>query len=93
MIQLSLFFAVLIPFFYPGMMERAGLVADVLALIYGIMVIKRWWIALLQVLISYGAYSCYFRGSSVIPMSVYALCGIIVMGVLAYDSYREICED
>ncbi len=66
---LSLFFVMFIPYFAPFMNERSGLLADIIALIVGFIILERFYIPIVQVIVSYIAYSNYFRGESVIPLS------------------------
>lgn len=69
----ALFFTMFIPFLAPYMDERSGMLADLLAVIVALSYIKKFYYALVQVTLSYIAYSCYFRGESVIPLGFVAL--------------------
>ena len=58
-VQMALFFAILTPWFLPHMHERYGCVADILAIIYALMNIKKFYFPLLHILISFNCYMAY----------------------------------
>ena len=58
-VQMALFFAILTPWFLPHMHERYGCVADILAIIYAMMNRKRFYVPLVQLLVSFNSYMAY----------------------------------
>ena len=58
-VQMALFFAILTPYFLPHMHERYGCVADILAIIYALMIIKKFYFPLAHILISFNCYMAY----------------------------------
>ena len=58
-VQMALFFAILTPYFLPRMHERYGCVADILAIIYALMNIKKFYFPLAHILISFNCYMAY----------------------------------
>ena len=58
-VQMALFFAILTPWFLPHMHERYGCVADILAIIYALMSIKKFYFPLAHILISFNCYMAY----------------------------------
>ena len=84
-VRLFVLSAIVIPYFAPFMNERSGMLADVTAVVLGFFVFKKFYIPLVQVIISYVAYSAYFRGESVMPMALVAAVSL----VLIMDLIRE----
>ena len=58
-VQMALFFAILTPYFLPHMHERYGCLADILAVLYAMMNWKRFYIPLVQILMSFTCYMAY----------------------------------
>nr|MBQ8253566.1 hypothetical protein [Lachnospiraceae bacterium] len=81
-VSLSLLLAMVFPFFMPQMDERCGLLADVLALIFVMKFTDMYYVCVIHVLISYIAYSAYFRGESVIPLSYVAFVMMFLIVVM-----------
>lgn len=77
--------AMVLPYFAPFMDERSGLLADVTAVMLGFTMLRKFYIPLVQVIISYGAYSAYFRGESAVPMALFAAASLL----LIMDLIRE----
>jgi Gpi18-like mannosyltransferase len=84
---------VLFPFIMPQMDERSGLLADVLLVIFVMRCTEKYYLALLQVTISYIAYSAYFRGESVLPLSAVALAELGILLILLRDTIRAYRAD
>ena len=82
----GLLFSIALPWFLPFMDERAGLLAAVFSVLYGFTDLKRFYIPVMQVTITYLSYAAYFRGESFLPMSVIALAQL---GVFVYLVYVE----
>lgn len=82
-VQMALFFAILTPWFLPHMHERYGCVADILALIYGMMQIKKFYIPLTQLLVSFNSYMAYLShlGSDE-PTIYYGVWAFVELGLL-----------
>ena len=74
--------AMLIPFVMPQMDERCGLLADVLLVIVALRYTQLYYVAVLHVIISYMAYSAYFRGESVVPLSYAAIVNLFLIIVM-----------
>ncbi len=58
-VQTALFFAILTPYILPHMHERYGCLADILAILYAVMNRKRFYIPIVQILISFNCYMAY----------------------------------
>lgn len=81
-VPVALTFSMLFPFIMPQMDERCGLLADVLAVIFVMKYMDMYYVAVIQVIISYIAYSAYFRGESVIPLSYVAFVMLFLIVVM-----------
>ncbi len=77
-VSLSLLLAMVIPFVMPQMDERCGLLADILAVIFVMKYVDMYYVAVIHVIISYMAYSAYFRGEPVIPLC-YVACAMLFL--------------
>lgn len=84
-VRLFVLSTMIIPYFAPFMNERSGMLADVTAVVLGFLTFKKFYIPLVQIIISYAAYSAYFRGESVMPMALVAAVSL----VLIMDLIRE----
>ncbi len=58
-VQMALFFAILTPWFLPHMHERYGCVADILAVIYALMNVKKFYFPLVHILLSFNSCMAY----------------------------------
>ncbi len=58
-LQTALFFAILCPYFLPHMHERYGCLADILAVLYAMLRPRRFYLPLVQILISFTCYMAY----------------------------------
>ena len=85
LLRLFVLSAMVIPYFAPFMNERSGMIADVAAVLLGFVMLHKFYVPLVQVIISYVAYSAYFRGESVMPMALVAAVSL----VLIMDLIRE----
>lgn len=81
-ISVSLLLSMLFPFFMPQMDERCGLLADILAVIFVMKYMDMYYVAVVQVIISYMAYSAYFRGEPVIPLCYVAYVMLFLIVVM-----------
>ncbi len=82
LIALSLLLVMLFPFLMPGMDERCGLLADILAVVFVMKYADMYYVAIIQVILSYIAYSAYFRGESVIPLGYVAFVALFLIVVM-----------
>ncbi len=82
MLSLSLLLAMLLPFLMPQMDERCGLLADVLAVIFVMNYVDMYYVAVIHVILSYMAYSAYFRGEPVIPLCYAAFVMLFLIVVM-----------
>jgi len=82
-VQMALFFAILTPYFLPHMHERYGCVADMLAIIYAMMNIRRFYLPLIQILVSFNSYMAYLShlGSNE-PSIYYGVWAFVELGLL-----------
>lgn len=82
-VQMALFFAILTPWFLPHMHERYGCVADILAIIYAMMNVKRFYAPLVQILVSFNSYMAYLShlGSDE-PTIYYGVWAFVELGLL-----------
>ena len=72
-ITYSLLLAIAVPWLLPFMDERAGLLAAVISVFYGLLNLKQFYVPIIQVTITFLSYAAYFRGDSFLPMPVIAL--------------------
>ena len=75
----GLVLSVLIPYVMPQMDERAGLLSCVLYLLFVMKHPDLYYLAIVQVIITYISFSAYFRGESVIPLGAVALAELFVL--------------
>ena len=75
----GLILSILIPYVMPQMDERAGLLSCVLYLLFVMKHPDLYYLAIVQVIITYISFSAYFRGESVIPLSAVALAELFVL--------------
>jgi len=78
-LQLFLFLAILIPFFAPSMPAWAGYTADIAAVIYAMCRLKKFYVPMLHVIVSYCAYANVLNGETKLPMVIYT---VILIGLL-----------
>lgn len=81
-ISLALLLAMVLPFIMPQMDERCGLMADVLAVIFVMRYMDMYYVAIIHVIISYIAYSAYFRGEPVIALCYVAFVMMFLITVM-----------
>ncbi len=81
-ISLSLLLAMLLPFVMPQMDERCGLLADILAVIFVMKFTDMYYVAVIHVILSYIAYSAYFRGEPVIPLCYVAFVMLFLIVIM-----------
>lgn len=84
-ILLSVFFCLFVPFFMPGMDERSLLLAEMLMVLYAMMYIRRFYLAIILSIVSYAAYSAFFRGGAVMPFSFFAFVLLGIIALIGYD--------
>lgn len=91
-VQMGLFFAILTPYILPHMHERYGCVADILAIIYGLMNWRKFYFPLLQLLVSFNSLMAYLshRGGNEPPIyyGVWALVELGLLILLGIDIWR-----
>jgi len=91
-IQMALFFAILSPYVLPHMHERYGCLADILAIIYAMMNVKRFFIPIVQILMSFNCYMAYLshlgRSETPIYYGVWALMGLGLLIVVGLDLWH-----
>ena len=95
-VQMALFFAILTPFFLPHMHERYGCLADILAILYAMMNRRRFYIPLLQILISFNSYMAYLSHlgdqEPAIYYGVWALVELGLLIVVGADVWRYMMD-
>lgn len=91
-VQMALFFAILTPYFLPHMHERYGCLADILAILYAMMNWKRFYIPVLQILMSFTCYMAYLSHlgdkEPTIYYGVWALIELALLVVVGLDMWR-----
>ncbi len=87
---LFLFLAVLIPYFAPYMPAWAGYTADVAALLYCMRRKERFYLPLLQLIVSYSAYAYIINGETKLPMATFSVILIGVLVNVGVDLFREV---
>ena len=95
-VQMGLFFAILTPYFLPHMHERYGCLADILALLYAMINWKRFYIPVVQILMSFTCYMAYLShlGSNepTIYYGVWALIELALLIIVGLDMWRYMTE-
>lgn len=81
-LYVMLMFAVVVPYFLPYMHERYGYLADILAVVLFLVKPSVFYIAILQVLLSYTAYTGYLHGGSAVPQTVYCFAMIVLVFIV-----------
>ncbi|PXV90200.1 Gpi18-like mannosyltransferase [Lachnotalea glycerini] len=97
-VQLFLLFVLISMCFLPFMHERYAYVADVTAVIYGFIYIKKFYVPLLQILISFSAYSIILSAYVNVPVIIYSFATLFLifdigMGVYRYVEKNQKCEE
>lgn len=91
-VQMALFFAILTPYFLPHMHERYGCLADILAVLYAMMNWKRFYIPLVQILMSFTCYMAYLSHlgdqEPTIYYGVWALAELALLIAVGLDVWR-----
>ena len=83
-VQTALFFAILTPYILPHMHERYGCLADILAMLYAVMNRKRFYIPIVQILISFNCYMAYLSHlGAKEPAIYYGVWALAELGLLA----------
>lgn len=82
LLSLSLLLAMVFPFIMPQMDERCGLLADILAVIFVMKYMDMYYVAVIHVIVSYIAYSAYFRGEPVISLCYVAFVMLFLIVVM-----------
>lgn len=90
MIHAGLLMMMTVTFFLPYMHERYGYVADLLAVMYGIIYIRKFYITILCVMCSLGGYVGFITGTFPIPYTVLAVGYLYAMYVVARDLYEKL---
>ncbi len=95
-VQMALFFAILTPYFLPHMHERYGCLADILAIIYAMMNMKRFYLPLLHILLSFNSYMAYLShlgwNEPSIYYGVWALMELGLLVTVGLDLWRYMME-
>lgn len=78
-VAIAVFLSMLFPYIMPQMDERSGLLADILLIVLVMKYTNLYYIAILQQVISYMAYSFYFRGDCVVPFSYVAMVELFLL--------------
>jgi len=100
MTELCLFFAILMPFFLPHMNARSGLLADLFAVILAVINLRKGYIALIHIILSFSMYQNCLTGIVRFPNAWYSIVMLgllIAAGVLVWKDvhalYKEDEED
>ncbi|MDE6314630.1 MAG: hypothetical protein K2M46_13625 [Lachnospiraceae bacterium] len=89
MIHAGLLLMMIVTFFLPYMHERYGYVADLLAVAYGILHVKKFYIPIITVACSLGGYVGFVTGTFPIPYVVLALFFLYALYDVAKDLYER----
>lgn len=89
MIHAGLLILMIVTFFLPYMHERYGYVADLLAVAYGILHVKKFYIPIITTACSLGGYVGFVTGTFPIPYVVLALFFLYALYDVAKDLYEE----
>lgn len=90
MLKIAVLFALLVPFILPYMHERYGYVADILTVVYGLANLKKFYVPVIHVSLSYFAYTAYLAGTKQVPHPVYTFVLLAILVTVAVDVYQHI---
>jgi hypothetical protein len=90
MVQLFLFFVLLSMCFLPFMHERYAYVADILSVILAFIYVKKFYVALTQILISFSAYSVILSAYVNVPVIIYCFAMLVLIFDTGMDIYRYV---
>lgn len=89
----ALFFAILTPYFLPHMHERYGFLADIFAVIYAFINIKRFYYPVVHIMLSFSAYMEYLSKTFGGPIPYYSFVLLIILVLVGLDVYRYINDE
>jgi Gpi18-like mannosyltransferase len=89
-ITLFLLFVLISTCFLPFMHERYAYVADVLTVIYAFIYIKKFYIPLIQILISFSAYSIILSAYVNVPVIIYSFASLFLIYDIGMQIYRYV---
>ncbi len=92
-LKLCLFFAMLTPYFLPHMHERYYYLADVLAILYAFVNPKRFYWAIIQVMLSVNAYMEYLSKTFSGPIKYYSFVQLGLLILVGREIYLYIKEN
>lgn len=85
-----LFFAMLTPYFLPHMHERYYYLADVFAIIYAFINPKKFYIAIIQIMLSFTAYMEYLSKTFSGPIAYYSFVQLALIIIIGKEIYSYI---
>lgn len=88
--ELTLFFALLMPFVLPHMNARCGLLADCFAVMLLFFNKKKSYFALVQLIISFSMMQNVLAGAVPMPLAVYAAAELVLICLAGMDLYRGV---
>lgn len=92
-VQLFLIFVLISMCFLPFMHERYAYVADVLSVIFAFIYIKKFYIPLLQILISFSAYSIILSAYVNVPVIIYSFVSLFLIFDLGMGIYQYVAKN
>lgn len=90
MVEMGMFFVMVIVYFLPHMHERYAILVDVLAIVFAFCRPKKLYVPILVLLSSFAGYTVYLAQNNVVPLYVYAWIWLLLMLDIAADIYRQI---
>lgn len=90
MITVSLFFALVVPFFLPRMHERYFYIAEVLSVLYAFTVKKRWFVPIIVIFPATCTYVWYLYRMEFFRVPVLSLVMFSAILIVGYDLYRQL---
>ncbi|MBQ8184814.1 MAG: hypothetical protein IJ036_03400 [Lachnospiraceae bacterium] len=93
LVPLLLFLAVFLPYFAPYMPVWAGYGADVLAVLFAVLVPKKFYVAFLHVIVSYSAYAYMLNGETKLPMVLYSVILFVLLADVGAYAYEQLTAE
>lgn len=90
MLELCVFFAILMPFFLPHMNARSGLLAEVFAVLLAFYNVRKAYIALVHLVLSFSMYQICLTGIARFPLAAYSAVMLGLLFCVGVHVYKDV---